>query len=303
MSLTVAAPVADAIAAGMPVVALESTIIAHGFPRPRNLELARELEKTIAAAGVLPATVGVLDGRLIVGLTADELERIAVQDVAKLNVANLAVAIATGASGATTVSATLRAARLAGISIMATGGIGGVHRGNGNDVSADLGELARVPIGAVASGAKAFLDLAATLDYLETAGVTVIGYRTDHFPAFYSPSSGLPLADRVDSPTEAAAVIAAARTVAGGGVLIANPIAPRHALDPDEVVAWTRLAEERADAATVSGPARSPFVLSSLAEISDGRTVEANAALANGNAGLAAAIAVELEAARAGRQD
>jgi pseudouridine-5'-phosphate glycosidase len=294
MSFVVAAPVADAIASGLPVVALESTIIAHGFPRPRNLEVARDLERAVAAGRALPATVGVLDGSLIVGLSGDELERIATEDVAKLNVANLAAAIASGGSGATTVSATLRAARLAGIAIMATGGIGGVHRGDGADVSADLTEMAAAPIGVVSSGAKAFLDLKATLDYLETAGVTVVGYRTDRFPAFYSPSSGLPLADRVDSPAAAAAVIAAARIMAGAGVLVANPIPSQHALDADEVAGWTRLAEERADAAAVTGPARSPFVLQSLAEISNGRTVEANAALAEDNARLAAAIAIEL---------
>lgn len=294
MSLVVAATVAAAVASGGAVVALESTIIAHGFPRPRNLELARDLEGAVVAAGGVPATVGVLDGRLIVGLSRDELERMATQDVAKLNIANLAAAIAAGSSGATTVSATLRAARLAGISILATGGIGGVHRGDGSDVSADLVEMAAAPIGVVASGAKAFLDHEATLAYLETAGVAVIGYRTDHLPAFYSPSSGLPLADRVDSPAAAAAVIAAARAVAGAGVLVANPIPPQHAIDPAEVAAWTRRAEERADAAGVSGPARSPFLLRSLAEISDGRTVEANAALAEGNARLAAAIALEL---------
>jgi len=294
VSFSVAPALAEALGRGEPVVALESTIIAHGFPRPRNLSLATELETIVREAGATPATVGVLDGALLVGLDAAGLKRIASEDVAKLNVSNLAATMAGGTSGATTVSATLRAAQIAGIGIMATGGIGGVHRGVGHDISADLAEMARSPIGVVASGAKAFLDLAATLDYLETVGVAVVGYRTNEFPAFYSQSSGLRIPDSVDSPAAAARVIREARELGGGGVLIANPVPTEHALDLDEVEGWTATAIAQADEAGVMGLARSPFVLSQLVEISGGRVVETNAALAQSNARLAAEIALAL---------
>lgn len=294
MSIVISPAVASAIAADLPVVALESTIIAHGFPRGRNLELAIELERIVTAGGATPATVAILDGKVTVGLDGSQLERIATEDIAKCNVANMAVTVAQGLSGATTVSATLRAARLAGIAILATGGIGGVHRSSGLDISADLDELGAAPIAVVSAGAKAFLDIPATLEYLETAGVTVVGYGADEFPAFYSPSSGVGVADRVDSPAEAAAVVAAARELGGGGVLIANPIAAQHSIAGDEVEGWTTEALARADAAGVAGLARSPFVLSALAEISGGRTVASNAALAAANTELATAIAVEL---------
>ncbi len=294
MSISVAPSVADALARGEAVVALESTIIAHGFPRPRNLALARELESLVAEAGAIPATVGVLDGRLIVGLEPAELERIATEDVAKLNVSNMAATIAAGSSGATTVSATLRAARIAGIGVMATGGIGGVHRGAGTDISSDLREMATSPIGVVSSGAKAFLDLAATLDYLETIGVAVLGYRTSDFPAFYSSSSGLGLSDRVDSPAAAAGIIRVARELGDAAVLVANPVPNEFAIALDEVEGWTAEATSQADEAGITGPARSPYVLSRLVEISGGRVVETNAALAQSNAKLAAEIALEL---------
>lgn len=294
MSISVAPAVAEALAKGEPVVALESTIIAHGFPRPRNLSLARELESIVATAGARPATVGVLDGRLIVGLDSDELARIATEDVAKLNVSNMAATMAAGSNGATTVSATLRAARLAGIAIMATGGIGGVHRGAGHDISADLPEIASSPIGVVASGAKAFLDLGATLDYLETIGVVVVGYRTNDFPAFYASGSGLGLSDRVDSPTAAAGIIRVARELGEAGVLVANPVPDEFALALDEVGGWIAEATAQADEAGIVGLARSPYVLSRLVDISGGRVVETNAALAHSNAKLAAEIALEL---------
>jgi pseudouridine-5'-phosphate glycosidase len=294
VTIAISERVAGAIADGDPVVALESTIIAHGFPRPRNLEVAIGLEGAVTELGAVPATVAVVDGTVVVGLDRDELERIATKPVDKLNVSNLAVAVATGGSGATTVSATLRAAGLAGISIMATGGIGGVHRDQPSDVSSDLTEMARSRVAIVASGAKAFLDLPATLDYLETTGVTVVGYRTDTFPAFYSRSSGLSLQATVHSPGAAAAVINAARDIDGGSVFVANPVPEDAALDPDDVAEWTRHALARANEAGIAGAARSPFVLAALAELSAGQTVDANAALARANAVLAAQVAVEL---------
>ena len=292
--MRVAAAVAETIAANGPVVALESTIIAHGFPSPRNREVAAAMEGAVTDGGALGATIGVLDGDLVVGMDGAELDRIAFEPMAKVNTANLAFVMADGGSGATTVSATTRAAALAGIAVMATGGIGGVHRTPPTDVSADLAELARHPLGVVSSGAKSFLDLPATLQYLETAGIGVVGYGTDEFPAFYSRSSGLPLAHVVETPQAAAALIATSQEIEGSAVLIANPIPADAALEPDEVAALTAEARARADEAGVDGPERSPFVLAAMAEISGGRTVEANAALATANATLAAQIAVAL---------
>jgi pseudouridine-5'-phosphate glycosidase len=276
----------------MPVVALESTIIAHGFPRPRNLEVAGEMEDAVSACGAVPATIGVIDGRAVVGLDAAELDRMATGDVAKLNVSNLAVALAAGITGATTVSATLRIAGAVGIRVMATGGIGGVHRLPPTDVSSDLPELGRFSGVVVSSGAKSFLDLPATLDYLETVGVTVVGYGVSEFPAFYSVSSGLGLTSTVHSPAEAAAVVRAAVDIGGGSVLVANPVPAAAALDPQDVARWTTAA--LTEAADASGLDSSPAVLAAMAAASGGRTVTANAALAVANATLAAQIAVAL---------
>lgn len=287
----VAPAVAAALEERQPVVALESTIIAHGFPQGRNLDVAKALESAVVDGGALPATIAVLDGEIVVGLDSDQLAHVATASMEKVNVATLAACIGERGDGATTVSATLRIARMAGIAVMATGGIGGVHRGAGTDVSSDITEIAGGDVAVVSAGAKAFLDLAATLERLETSGVSVVGYGTDTFPAFYATSSGLPLHHRVDSPAAAAAIIRAAFEV-GAGVLITNPIAD--GLSLSDVEQWTAQALQKADAAGIEGPERSPFVLTALADVSEGRVIEANAALAEANAALAARIAVEL---------
>lgn len=249
------------------------------------------MEAAVREAGAVPATIGIFEGQIVVGLDGSQLTEMGKNAARKVNAASLGAAIASGGIGATTVSATARAARLAGISIIATGGIGGVHRSSPNDVSADLYELAASPVAVVCSGAKAFLDLAATLDVLESLGVGVIGYCTDEFPAFYSPTSGLRLQDRVDSPAEAAAVVTATNELRGAGLVIANPIPASAALDPTLVDEWSTIALATADSEGIVGPARTPFVLAQLVELSDGRVVEANAALAESNARLAGDVA------------
>ena len=300
LPLDLAPEVADARAGGAPVVALESTLITHGLPRPLNLETAAVLEAEIRAAGATPATIAVLDGRIRAGLEAGLLERLATEPVAKLSRADLAAALARGGSGGTTVAATMIAAHLAGIEVFATGGIGGVHRGAGEsfDVSADLHELARTPVTVIASGAKALLDLPATLEVLETLGVPVIAHGQDEFPAFWSRGSGLDAPLRMDDPAEiAAAHRMRARLMLAGGQLVANPIPaadeiPRATLEPmiAEAVAAAR-------AEGVSGQAVTPFVLDRLRALSGGATLTANLALLRHNARTGAAIARALAGA------
>ncbi len=290
--------VADALKEGTPVVALESTIITHGFPWPENLALARKVEAQVRAAGAVPATIAVMDGNIRIGLTDTEIEALAqAKDVAKLSRADLAVCLTTGGLGATTVAATMIAARLAGIEVFATGGIGGVHKGAEVtfDVSADLRELSKTPVTVVAAGAKAILDLPKTLEMLETLGVPVIAFGQDDFPAFWSRSSGLAAPLRLDSPAGIAeAHLMRARLGLDGGQLVANPI-PASDEIPAETLAPV-IAEAQAEAAAqgIAAKAVTPFLLQRIFELTDGRSAVANTALVLSNARLAAAIAGEI---------
>ncbi len=293
--ISYAPEVAAARAEGRPLVALESTIITHGMPYPQNVETARLVEQDIRDAGAVPATMAVMEGTLHVGLTEAELDRLAqARDVAKLSRADMAACIAAGGTGATTVAATMIAARLAGISVFATGGIGGVHKGAeaSFDISADLQELAQTPVTVVAAGAKAILDLDKTYEVLETLGVPVIAYGQDRLPAFWSATSPLPAPLRMD----AAADIARAhqmRVAMGlpGGQLIANPI-PTEAQIPAETLApIIDQALKEADAQGIAAKAVTPFLLGRIFELTEGASLTANIALVRNNARLAAQIA------------
>ena len=278
-----------------PIVALESTVITHGLPRPQNLELARSLEDTVRAGGGVPATIAVLGGQLCVGLEASELERLAADAGArKLSSRDLAAAVAQAANGGTTVAATLRIAAAAGIRVFATGGIGGVHRNAPWDVSADLPELARQPVLLVCAGAKAILDIPATLEQLETLGVPVVGYGTDEFPAFYSVESGLRTSSRVEDAAGAAALARAHWQLGGGGILLAAPPPAEAAVPRAETEGWIAQALAEAGEQGVHGQAVSPFLLARVAELSRGRSLAANLALLKNNARIAAGIAKEL---------
>jgi pseudouridine-5'-phosphate glycosidase len=287
-----------ALEAHRPVVALESTIITHGFPYPANLECALEAERVAREEGAVPATVGVVGGVLTVGMGRSDIERFAsAGDVAKASRRDLPVLAARGVDGGTTVAATMVAAALAGIRVFATGGIGGVHRGAERtlDVSADLEELSRSDVAVVCAGAKSVLDIGLTLEYLETAGVPVLGYRTDEFPAFYTPSSGFAVPHRIESAAEIAAVINAKRGLGlAGGVVVANPIEERHALDPAEIEAITTEALEEAARAHVTGKDVTPFLLARIHEKTGGASEEANRQLVYANVRLAARIAAAL---------
>lgn len=287
--------VAAALRSGAPIVALESTILAHGFPHPDNRQLAEELEVAIRQEGAVPATIAVMDGRLRAGLEPHELDRLTDPDaaVAKAGMIDLAVHIARGEVAATTVSATLYAAAALGIRFFATGGIGGVHRGDAGDVSSDLAALARQPVAVVSAGAKAILDLPRTVERLETLGVLVLGYRTFELPAFYVRGSGVPLTHRVESPVEIAELCRTRFDGLGqGGVLICNPIPEEHALDPGEIDAAIEAALGAADDHGIAGKELTPFLLARVAEATGGRAVAANRELALSNARLAARAAV-----------
>jgi pseudouridine-5'-phosphate glycosidase len=288
---------------GHGVVALESTVIAHGLPHPRNLEVARTLENEVSGYGAVPATVGVVKGRAIVGLSHDEIERLGTaQGVLKLSTRDLAVPIARGQDGATTVAATMWLAHRAGVAVFATGGIGGVHRGGAHDVSADLTELGRTPMIVVCAGAKAILDLPATREALETAGVLVVGYGTDELPAFYSRESGLPVDVRVDGADEVAALWQAHRRLeAPGAVLLCVPPPAEAALPAAEVEGAIRDALRLADERGIRGKQVTPFLLSAVAERTGGRSLETNVALLRNNARVAAQVATALAQARGGR--
>ncbi|MEM7566148.1 MAG: pseudouridine-5'-phosphate glycosidase [Pseudomonadota bacterium] len=297
LPVTLSDEVREAQASGRAVVALESTIIAHGLPRPDNLDVGRALEATVREAGAVPATIAVLDGRLHAGLDDAELRRVAEEDMPKLSRRDLALTLARGGSGATTVAATMIGAHLAGIRVFATGGIGGVHRGaeTSFDVSADLQELARTPVAVVCAGAKSILDLPKTLEVLETLGVPLIGYGTDELPAFYTQSSGLGLTLRADTPSDVADMLAmGARMELGTGSVIAVPIPEADALDTGAVSAWIEAALLAADAQGVTGKAVTPFLLQHLAQATGGAALKANVALARNNARVAAEIAAAL---------
>lgn len=300
--LRLSAEVTAALDEGRPIVALESTVISHGLPYPQNLELARAMENEVRAAGAVPATVGVCAGVPTVGMADGEIERFATRSaqVRKLSRRDVAAAIAQAADGATTVAATMALAAAAGVEVFATGGIGGVHRGAETtwDISADLTELARTPVVVVCAGAKAILDLPATLEYLETLGVPLLGLATDEFPAFYSRSSGLALPARAESPAEVAAVWAAQRknaaVAAPGGLLLCVPPPAEVALARDDVELAIGRALERAAAAGVRGPAVTPFLLAAMAEETRGESVATNVALLRQNARVAGQVAAAL---------
>ena len=299
MKLRFGPGVREAIAARRPVVALESTVIAHGLPHPTNLETARLLEADIREAGAVPATIAIADGTVVVGADDALLERLATEsDVWKVSTRDLAPLLARGRSGglgATTVATTVEIAATAGIAIFATGGIGGVHRGAERtlDISADLGAIARYPVCVVCAGAKLILDLAKTLEVLETFGVPVIGFATNELPAFYARSSGLPLAHRVDDAIAAAWVVHA-QLARGAGLLVTVPIPTEAALDRRTMEREIAAALEAAERAAVTGSALTPFLLGRMSDTTSGRTLAANVALLRNNARVAAAIAQRL---------
>jgi pseudouridine-5'-phosphate glycosidase len=296
--LDVAPEVAAALARGGAVVALESTIISHGMPYPENLTTARGVEAVVREHGAQPATIALVDGRVRIGLDDDALERLAATgDVAKASRRDLAVLTARRATAGTTVAATMYLAHLAGISVFATGGIGGVHRGGERsfDVSADLTELGMTPVTVVCAGAKSILDLPKTLEVLETEGVPVIGVGTDEFPAFFSRSSGLPVPHRVDSAAELAAVVTAQRALGlRGGILVANPIPAADEVPAAEIGARIEEAIADAERAGVAGKDVTPYLLARITELTGGRSLAANVALIRSNAALAAELATAL---------
>jgi pseudouridine-5'-phosphate glycosidase len=295
-ALALSSEVAAAVAAGRPVVALETTLVTHGLPHPEGVEAAARLEAEVRAAGAVPATIGVLDGRVRVGLAAADLARLAAGgDAVKLNPGNLAAGIASGEPGATTVGATVWVAARVGIRVMATGGLGGVHRGvtETGDVSADLAALARWPVAVVCAGAKAILDLPRTVELLETLGVPVLGLHTDDFPAFYRRRSGLRVDARCDSVAEAAAAARTHFDLGGGGVVVANPIPAADEL-PAEVYE-PALARALLEAGTgLKGRDVTPFLLERLRLLTGGRSVTANLALLRHNARVGGELAVAL---------
>ncbi len=296
--LTIADEVRAALAAKMPVVALESTIITHGMPYPQNLEMARNVERLIREEGAVPATIAVIKGRLFVGLEDGQLEALGRhENPLKLSRADLAHAVATGATGGTTVAATMIAANLAGIRVFATGGIGGVHQGaeTSFDISADLDELARTPVIVVSAGPKAILDIGKTLEVLEARGVPVIGYGTDTVPAFWSPSSEFPAPIRYD---EAAGIarFQATRDALGitGGMLVTNPVPESDGIAPDIMANHIETALSDADREGISGKDVTPYLLNRIFDLTGGESLKANIALVENNARLAASIATEL---------
>jgi pseudouridine-5'-phosphate glycosidase len=292
--------VEGALASGRPVIALESTIIAHGMPYPRNVDTALRAEAEAQAAGVLAATIAILEGRIRIGLTSDEIEALARgSDVLKVSRRDLAFAVAGKHTGATTVCATMIAAHLAGLTVFATGGIGGVHRGGEQslDVSADLVELSRTPVIVVSAGAKAILDLPRTLEYLETLGVPVVGYRTRHFPAFYSADSGLILDCSADTPEEIASLYRTQRALGlSQGVLVANPVPREHEIPREEMDRTVERALHDMTDRGVTGKAVTPFLLARVVELSGGAALETNVQLLLANVRLAAGIARALSA-------
>lgn len=293
--LTVSSEVSAAVQAGRPVVALESTLIAHGLPWPDNLETARQAETAVRQERVVPATVAVWHGRPTVGLTDGQIEALAKADgVVKASRRDLGAAVALRRLAATTVSATMALAHAAGVRVFATGGIGGAHREPLFDISADLGELARTPVLVVCAGAKSILDLPRTLEVLETVGVPVIGYRTDDFPAFYVQGSRGKVSCRAETAAAAAAVFRAHVALGGGGAVLCQPCPPDVAVPAAEFDAALGQAELDAVAEGVSGPALTPFLLARLVELTGGKTLAANRALIVANARLAAQVAAAL---------
>lgn len=295
LSLHFSPEVAEARAKGLPIVALESTIVTHGMPWPQNVETARAVEDAIRAEGAVPATIAILEGRLHIGLTPEQLDALGqAKNVAKLSRADLAVALATGLTGSTTVAATMIAARQAGIGTFATGGIGGVHRGAELtfDISADLQELAQTAVTVVCAGAKAILDLPKTLEVLETLGVPVITFGQDEVPAFWSRQSGLASPLRLDEPSQIAAAAKMRKDLGlPGGQLVCNPIPVASEIPRDEIIPFIETALADAERQNITGKAVTPFLLQRLLEVTEGRSLKANVALILSNARLAARIA------------
>lgn len=278
---------------GKPVVALESTLITHGLPRPENARVGRLLEQVAREAGVVPATIALVKGRVCVGLTSEQLDELAARtDVRKCSMRDLPIAMARGENGGTTVASTMFIARMAGIQVFATGGIGGVHRGHPFDVSNDLHALGTIPVTVVCAGAKSILDLPLTLEMLETQGVPVLGYQTDTFPAFYTRSSGLPVDVRCESAAELAAIIRHRTNLEmPQGILVANPVPEADALPGDVAEAAITQALAEAEKKGVSGKAVTPFLLARVSELTEARSKSANLALLANNVRLGAAIA------------
>ena len=290
--------VRDALAAGRPIVALESTLITHGLPYPVNQEVASGMEQAVRDAGAVPATIAVLKGQITVGITADELAYLAqAKDVRKCSRRDFPIVLAQKGDGATTVAGTMIVAHLAGIRVFATGGIGGVHRGHPFDVSADLLELAQTPVAVVCAGAKAILDLPLTLEVLETHGVPVVGYQCANFPAFYTRDSGLPLDVRCDQPADVAAILRARETLGfKTGTLIATPVPAEHELPAEVAEKAIAQALEEAEERDVRGKYVTPFLLARVSELTHEESRTANVALLQNNARVAALIAGALAA-------
>lgn len=296
--LDVAPEVRSALEQGRAIVALESTIITHGMPHPQNVATAREVEAVVRANGAVPATIAILGGRIKIGLSGEELDMLGTtSDVMKLSRADLPYAVTAKRHGSTTVAATMICAHLAGVRVFATGGIGGVHQGveSTMDISADLDELARTPVAVVCAGAKAILDLPRTLEYLETRGVPVVGYQTDHFPAFWSRKSELPAPIRLDTPEAIADLISAKEALGlGGGILVANPVPSTDEIPAEEMKGFIDEAIAEAGRRGVVGKAVTPFLLSFLFESTGGRSLATNIALVKNNAALAARLAASV---------
>lgn len=297
MKIKLSTAVKSALKKGKPVVALESTIIAHGMPYPQNVEMARKVESIIIEQGATPATIAIIDGTLRAGLSAEELEGFAKNgpSIIKVSTRDIPYVVAQNITGATTVAATMRLADMAGIAVFATGGMGGVHRGAEKtfDISADLAEFAQSNVAVVTAGAKAILDLALTLEVLETLGVPVVGYGADEFPAFYSRSSGHKVPMRLDTPKEVAALMKAKwKLDLKGGVVVANPIPQAAEIPAEEIEPVILRALDEAKRARISGKDTTPYLLKAIVEATQGRSLKANIALVENNARLAAAIAI-----------
>ena len=295
MQVITSPEVTAALADGRPVVALESTVISHGLPYPDNLKLAAEMEALVREEGAVPATIAVIDGEFRAGLSQDDMLRLAdgEQEVRKISRRDLAGVVANRELGATTVATTMLIAYHAGIHVFATGGIGGVHRGDAGDISADLVELSQTRVAVVCAGAKAILDLPRTLEWLETFGVPVVGYGTQEFPAFYTRSSGLDLVDCVETPEAAARLFSAHESLdLLSGILFTVPILQEDALDSDEIDAHIEQAVGEAAAQNITGKDITPFLLSRLVELTGGKSLTANLALLRNNGRVAARIAV-----------
>jgi len=287
--------ISEALASKKPVVALESTIISHGMPYPRNVSTALEVEAIVRENGAVPATTALIDGHFCVGLSSEQIERLgSAEEVKKVSLRDIGVALSRKTLGATTVATTMFIAEKAGIKIFATGGLGGVHRGDSGDVSADLTALGTIPVAVVSAGVKAILDLPRTLEFLETLGVPVLGYETSAFPEFWIRGSNLPVSARVDTPWAAAAAISAHWSSGmNTGVVLAAPVPVEHEVDPEVINNAISEGLAAADAKGVSGSETTPFVLAHIVESTGGASLETNIALVKNNAAVAAKVAVE----------